>query len=82
MTGVSPISNDQPLVKEAVTLLSNQLGMSTEQAYAVLGQEAMAYRVFLRDVAEVVVDAGQVRRPLGDLFDSARFDRRPWCERL
>ncbi len=82
MRNTNTLHDDRPLVEQAVTLLSDQLGVSTEQAYDMLGQEAMAYRVFLRDVAAVVVDAGRIERPLGALFDRARFDRRPWCERL
>lgn len=81
MTNASPFYDDQPLLKQAVTLLSDQFGMSTEQAYDVLGQEAMAYRVFLRDVAAAVVDAGRIERPLGAMLDGADLDRRAWCER-
>lgn len=81
MTNASPFSIDPPLLKQAVTLLSRDLGVSAEQAYDLLGQEAMAYRVFLQDVAAAVVDAGQVQRPLGALLERAQLDRRAWCER-
>jgi|DewCreStandDraft_5_1066085.scaffolds.fasta_scaffold02182_11 hypothetical protein len=81
MTNASPFSIDQPLLKQAVTLLSRDLGVSAEQAYDLLGQEAMAYRVFLQDVAAAVVDAGRVQRPLGALLERAQLDRRAWCER-
>jgi hypothetical protein len=82
MTNASLFYDDQTLLKQATTLLSDQFGVSTDQAYEVLGQQAMAYRVFLRDVAAAVVDAGHIERPLGAILEGADLDRRAWCERL
>jgi hypothetical protein len=81
MSHTGQFRDDLPLLQQAMTLLSDQYGVSPEQAYDLLGQEAMAYRVFLRDVAAAVVDAGGVDRPLGAILGGADLDRRAWCER-
>jgi AmiR/NasT family two-component response regulator len=78
---VATSHDEQPLLKQAITLLADRYGVSAEQAYDLLGQEAMAYRVFLRDIAAAVVSARQNDRPLGAILEGADLDRRAWCER-
>jgi hypothetical protein len=69
------------LVDEAVEILAAQLGLSEDRVRWMISAQADGRRVFLVDVAAVIVSAGDIRGRFPDVLDEARFDRRPWSVR-